>query len=191
VRRLVLVTVVFALLDCPASATAELENVLFEGGTARQRTEVVRALSASSFNWDLLPQVTVHIGPNMGTYATPGHVWLNANLLDAKVFSWAAVQHEFAHQVDFLLLAPAQRVLLLHLLGGKAWCYERAGLIHSAYGCERFASTLTWSYWPSRQNCFRPRGRGDESAAMEPRAFRNLLAALLGPSVERDQKGPT
>jgi hypothetical protein len=52
------------------------------------------------------------------------------------------------------------------------------GLPHDEYGCERFASTLAWSFWPSPQNCMRPSATYDESAALAPRSFRRLVARL-------------
>jgi len=64
-------------------------------------------------------------------------------------------------------------------LGGTQWCYTSEVLPHAAYGCERFASTLVWSYWPSPNNCLKPGWPGDESAALPPRRFRALLGTLL------------
>jgi hypothetical protein len=90
------------------------------------------------------------------------------------------VQHEYAHQVDFFLLDDAKRALLLDRLGGADWCYSAPGLAHSAYGCERFASTLAWAYWPNAANTMRPASPRDESAAMAPASFRALLASLIG-----------
>jgi hypothetical protein len=54
------------------------------------------------------------------------------------------------------------------------------GLAHDEYGCERFASTLVWAFWPSKHNAYRPSSRNDESAAMEPTRFRALVSGLLG-----------
>jgi hypothetical protein len=45
---------------------------------------------------------------------------------------------------------------------------------------ERFASTLTWAYWPCRANVLRPESLSDESAALPPAQFRALLGSLLG-----------
>lgn len=53
-------------------------------------------------------------------------------------------------------------------------------LEHARLGCERFASTLVWSYWQSQDNAYRPISAADESAAMAPAAFRSLLGRLLG-----------
>src|SRR5439155_15995565 len=119
-------------------------------------------------------------GRGVPTEATPGNIWLDANLLDAGVFSWGTIQHEYAHEVDFFLLDDAKRQLLLGTLGGKDWCYSVLGLAHAQYGCERFASTLAWAYWPSSVNSMKPTSAADESAAMAPSKFRALLAALIG-----------
>ncbi|SRR5258708_17430353 len=116
----------------------------------------------------------------MATEATTGHIWLDAGLLDAGMFSWGTVQHEYAHEVDFFLLDSAKRQLLQTLIGGKDWCYGVSGLAHSDYGCERFASTLAWAYWPSASNTMKPASSKDESAAMDPAKFRELLTSVIG-----------
>jgi hypothetical protein len=153
----------------------------FIGGNRAERAQVRQALAASSFDWGLLPgTVVVHISPlEAGGYAIPGNVFLDSGLLDAGDFSWGVVQHEFGHQVDFLLLHDDDRSTLERVLGTNTWCEETAGFKHSDQGCERFASELAWSYWPSQQNSMRPESVGDESGAMAPDAFRALVAALL------------
>jgi hypothetical protein len=155
--------------------------VVFDGGTANERTQVTRALAASSFDWSILPQVTVHIGSYLGSASTRGNVWLEASLLDSGRFAWGVIQHEYAHQVDFFLLDDAARAQLLQLLGGTAWCVDdMPGLAHADYACERFASTLAWAYWQSPDNCMKPNGRGDvESGSVAPAVFRVALAKLL------------
>jgi hypothetical protein len=116
--------------------------------------------------------------------AAPGEIWLDANLLDSGKFAWGTVQHEYAHQVDFGLFGDPLRVRLNHSLGGQHWGYDIPGLKHSAYGCERFASTLAWAYWPSKQNALRPTSPSDEAAAMAPVKFRALMKQMLAhPSV--------
>jgi hypothetical protein len=170
----------FVLLPT-ASAAAAGGNYVFAGGTAKEQAQVTGALKASAFDWSLVPeQITVHIGPGLPTEATPGHIWLDSNLLDAGSFSWGTVQHEYAHQVDFFLLDGAKRQLLRSLIGGKDWCYGILGLPHVAYGCERFASTLAWAYWPSSSNSMKPASPADESASMDPAKFRDLLTSLIG-----------
>jgi hypothetical protein len=138
------------------------------------------AQQASSFDWTLLSHpVTVHIGAVGVSHSAPGQVWLDGGLLNTGRFAWATVLDEFAHQVDYQLLHSPRRALLQARLGARAWCYELAGLAHSANGCERFASTFAWAYWPSKDNAYRPHSRADESAAMPAAAFRSLLAQLL------------
>jgi len=180
--RKALLSLVAALSLVPAApAAAAGGNYLFAGGTPYEQAQVTSALNASAFDWDLVPaQVTIHIARGLSTEAAPAHVWLDANLLDAGVFSWGTIQHEYAHQVDFFLLDDADRRLLLGLLGGADWCYSAPNLAHSQYGCERFASTLAWSYWSTSRNTMKPRSSKDESAAMDPARFRNLLLSLIG-----------
>jgi hypothetical protein len=176
-----LATVLLAALALVPSAFARKANTLFEGGTPAERAQVTRALEASSFDWRILPQsITVHIGRGIDSEATPGNVWLDASLLDSGRFSWGVVQHEFAHQVDFLVLNDAQRATLARLLHTSTWCVETVpDLQHSDYGCERFASTLAWSYWQSPDNVMKPVGRGDESAVLAPATFRSVLKGML------------
>jgi hypothetical protein len=169
-----------AVLVLAGPAHAGGGDYVFDGGTARQHGQVRAALEASAFDWSVVPaRITVHIAPDTGSYARPGHIWLDARVLDAGRFSWAVVQDEYAHQVDFFLFDAATRDRLNAALGARDWCYGIAGLRHHEYGCERFASTLVWSYWPSRHNAYRPTSRRDESAAMAPARFRVLMAELV------------
>ena len=94
-------------------------------------------------------------------------------------FAWGVVQHEYAHQVDFILFDDAIRTELLRQLGGTDWCYSVADLPHAAYGCERFASTLAWTYWPSAENCLKPTSMDDESGAMRSSRFKALMRSIL------------
>jgi hypothetical protein len=183
VSRTLLVAVVIAAAAgaLPGHASAAGGDYDFDGGTPRQRALVTAALSASKFDWDVVPQqVTIHFARGVDSHALPGEVWLDTDLLTAGVFSWAVVQDEYAHQIDFLLLDDATRVLLNAALGGKVWCHNDApGLRHGDYGCERFTSTLVWSYWPSKLNSYRPQRRGDESAALAPKKFRALVDRVV------------
>ena len=90
------------------------------------------------------------------------------------------------HQVDFYSLHDSDRARLNRTLGGSQWWWGAPSLAHAAHGCERFASTLAWAYWPSKRNALRPQRPADESAAMEPRPFRALLTTLLGGRREAD-----
>jgi hypothetical protein len=155
--------------------------VVFDGGTMLERSQVTRALAASSFDWSRLPPVTVHIGSGYDDQAMRGEIWIDSALLNAGKFSWGVVQHEYAHEVDFFLLDDDDRAQLLNVLGGTTWCEDDLpGLRHSAYGCERFASTLAWAYWQSSANCMKPQGRSDlESGSVSPAVFRATLQQML------------
>jgi hypothetical protein len=151
------------------------------GGTERQQATVQSALSASSFDWGVIPRtINVHIGAYGDSYSTYGDVYLDASLLNSGRWAWGVVQHELGHQVDFFLFDDAKRATMLALLGGKDWCYSVQGLKHSDYGCERFASELAWSYWQSPDNSMRPTAPGDEAGFIPVARFRAILAQLLG-----------
>jgi hypothetical protein len=160
-----------------AAAHAEAAPYTIDGGTWREQAQVRAALEASAFDWSVLPgPISVQIGRGFASCGSPGHVYLDANLLDAGRFSWGVVQHEFAHQVDFLLLDDASRERLQRVLGGDSWWGAGS---HGALTGERFASTLAWAYWPVPDNVMRPDSSADEAGAIGPRAFRTLLEALL------------
>jgi hypothetical protein len=173
-RSLLWTLLVCAALLLPSAGRAAGGRYAFTGGTPRERAQVVRALQASSFDWELVSdQVRVHIGRGILSRATPGQVWLDANLLDAGAFAWGVVQHEFAHQVDFLLLTSSDRDALRGVVGGRVWCTP--GLHSADQGCERFASALAWAYWPSPENCMRPDAETRQAAAR----FRTRLEQLI------------
>lgn len=156
-------------------------DYVLQGGTSQQRAQVRGALEASAFDWGLVKrQVTIRIGRGITTHSRPGGIWIDSRLLDAGVASWGIVQHEYAHQVDFLLLDSGIRGRLLRLLGGREWCWGAQAFAHHEYGCERFASTLAWAYWPSSANILKPKSKDDESAAMAPGRFRALMTELVG-----------
>jgi hypothetical protein len=163
----------------PAHAAGGTYTV--DGGTARERAQVTRALQASRFDWDVIPgSVAIHIRRGLDSHSTPGEVWLDRDVLNAGVFSWAVVQDEYAHQLDFALFDDAVRARLTVLLGGRAWCSAvTPGLKHSDYACERFASTLVWAYWPSALNAYRPETAKDEAAALPAPRFRRLVESLV------------
>lgn len=177
-QRLAVLTAA-ACLAFPATTAGAGGSYTFDGGTKKERETVAAALRASSFDWSVIPgPIAIHIVEGEPSRSIPDEIWLDADLLDSGEFAWGVVQHEFAHQVDYLLFGEAQRALLLKRLGGRDWCYGTPGLAHDQYGCERFASTLAWSYWPSPENSMRPTGRRDESAAMAPAKFRALVSRL-------------
>ncbi len=180
-RRFLLLAVSIASLALPGAAFAGGGDYAFDGGTKAQRAQVRAALGASTFNWNTVPtRVTIHVKPNIPTQATPGHIWLDAGLVSSGRFAWAAIQDEYAHQVDFSRFDAATRKRLTGELGARDWCYGVTGLQHAEYGCERFASTLVWAFWPSKHNAYRPTSSSDESAAMPPQQFRTLVTDLLG-----------
>lgn len=161
-------------------ASAGGGRYVFNGGTPQQRTEVTAALQASSFPWSIVPQqIVINIAAGIALEATVGQIWLDSNLVDSGTFAWAIIQHEYAHQVDFLLFTDATRSQLLRVLGGRAWCGAVPGYDHADYGCERFASTLTWAFWQSDANSLQPIFATDESAAMAPNDFKALLGRIL------------
>jgi hypothetical protein len=168
-------------LALAGGARASGGSYVFDGGTVAEQAQVREALDASAFDWSVVTRtITIHIVRGGESEATPGQIWLDADLLDAGRFAWGVVQHEYAHEVDFLVLSDAQRAAVFARVGGADWCDMRLGLAHGEYGCERFASTLAWAYWPHADNCMKPDSRDDESAAMPPAAFRALLADILG-----------
>jgi hypothetical protein len=164
------------------TAQAAGGNYRFDGGTGIERTQVREALKASSFNWNLVKtRVTIHIQRRTVSHSLPGEIWLDGDLLDSGRFSWATVQDEYSHQVDFFLFTPEIRARLAAALGAKAWCYENGSVqAHGDQGCERFSSVLPWAYWQSPDNAYRPTAKTDESAAMSPTTFRTLLTSLIG-----------
>jgi hypothetical protein len=169
------------LAAAPAETASRFASASFtlDGGSARERAQIEAALAASAFDWQQLPvAIHVHVRPRMAARATPGHVWLSSELLASGRFAWAVIQDEFAHQVDFFLLDEEERALLNAALGGTSW-YGAPGTPHDRLGAERFASTLVWTYWPSRENSYRPRSSTDVSAALDPERFRRLLGLLL------------
>jgi hypothetical protein len=176
-----------AALGCAAAAAALLVaparggggRYVLDGGTAPEQAQVRAALEASSFDWGIIPrQVTIRIARGSGCFGVSGQIFLDANLLDTGKLSWGVIQHELAHQVDFLLLDDADRARLQTVLGGTSW-WQSGGLAHGALTSERFASTLAWAYWPVPDNVMRPEASADEAGSIAPAAFRALLARLL------------
>ena len=179
-RRLLFLAVLLASSALPATALAGGGNYGFDGGTRAQHAQVRAALEASAFDWNVVPaRVTIHLRRGVRTHATRGHIWVDTRLVDAGRFAWAPIQDEYAHQIDFFHFDDAIRARLTRELGARDWCYDVQGLAHDEYGCERFSSTLVWSFWPSRHNVYRPTSPVDESAAMAPKRFRALVSGLL------------
>jgi hypothetical protein len=187
-RLLAAVVGVSALvLPLAQRAAAGGGNYTITGGTAAEQATVRAALDASSFDWSLLPQIQVSIQPGGGDSATSGRVALDPQVLDMGTFSWAIVQHEFAHQIDFYLLNNPERAQLAQAIGGVEWFPSDGALPHAAYTCERFASLVSWAYWPSAENSLRPSSPADEAGGMAPAAFRALLSGMLNDSTTSPQ----
>jgi hypothetical protein len=178
-RRHILLLIALAAFLVPAKAQAGGGAYVFSGGSEAARAEVRAALEASSFDWDLVSAtVTVRIANCGCAGSSPGLIVLDENLLTAapygRAYTWAILQHEYAHQVWDFALDDGARALLRARLGAADLCYERSGLPHDAHACERFADTLAWAYWPHQENPTR------WSRAMGARRFRILMAELLG-----------
>jgi hypothetical protein len=127
VLHTLLLAAVAALVFAHAgTAQAAGGSYRLDGGTAAQRTQVREALKASSFNWNLVKaQITIHIQHGIDSHSVAGQIWLDADLLDSGRFSWATVQDEYSHQVDYSLFtpeirAPPERANLVPRMGDKA-----------------------------------------------------------------------
>jgi hypothetical protein len=169
-----------ALAIAPAAFAAG-GNYVFAGGTAPEQTQVTAALNASSFPWGIVPgPIVIHIQRGVPSAASPGQIWLDADLLDAGQFAWGVVQHEYGHQVDFALLSDTTRAQLHTLLGGTAW-YGAEGTSegHASLDCERFADLVSYAYWTSSENVMKPLSATDEGGQATPAVFRAALAAIL------------
>jgi len=167
------------IVQAPATAAAG-GGLSFDGGTPRERSTVRSALEASAFDWNVIAgHVTVHIKAG-GCYAGKGQIWLDPQMLADGREAWGAIQHEFAHQVDYFLLDDRTRRKLTGVLGAKLWWPGSRSFPHNEYGAERFASTLTWAYWPSPHNSLF-RQAHTEATAMPVLEFRRMLDTLVDP----------
>ncbi len=170
---------------------------MFEGGSEAARQQVRAALDASEFDWSRVRgTITISISRCGCAGATPGSIILDEDTLVSSPFgaryAWGIVQHEYAHQVAYLLLDERAVQDARAALGGENWCYETPGLAHDEHACERFAATFAWTYWPSADNNQR------SEAVMSAKAFRTLMSRLLpadraSPSIRRGliRSGPS
>jgi hypothetical protein len=177
-RHLILIAALFALV-APVNAEGSGGTYTFSGGSEPARAAVRAALEASAFDWGLVPEpVTIQISACGCAGARPGAVVLDETLLESTPYgracTWGIVQHEYAHQVWWLTLDDGQRTFLQERLGGADLCYEQPGVDHDAHACERFASTLAWSYWPVEANPM------EGEKALGGRRFRRVLRGMLG-----------
>jgi hypothetical protein len=77
--RILLPLLALVVMASAPVAFARGGNYFFEGGTAAQRSQVEKALAASSFDWSVVRnQATIHIRPNIDSHATSGAVWLDS-----------------------------------------------------------------------------------------------------------------
>jgi hypothetical protein len=172
----------FASLALAGTAQAADGNYVLEGGSPEAQETVRAAVEASRFDFDSIPtQITIRISSCGCAGARPGLIVLDgAVVTDTSLgdrYSWGVIQNEFAHQVDFSLFDDADRAAMRGLVGGKDWCYERAGLLHDQHGCERFSDVFTWAFWPTKQNIFRAHAKAlaPQMTAKELRGFINGL----------------
>lgn len=182
--RYLILAALLGALALPGTAAAVLNGpVAIDGGNAYEQTQVRAALRISAFDYTpVAARVTVVITRNIPSSdaVSNGVMNIDANLLDAGEFSWGVVQHEMGHEVDFLYFSDADRAQLLDALGGASWWYTAPMLAHGDYGCERFASELSWAFWSDKQdNSMHPVGVHDESNQMPVAAFRTLVNQLL------------
>jgi hypothetical protein len=195
--RVALLAAAGALLFSVADAHARGGNYVFEGGSEAARQQVRAALDASEFDWSRVRgTITISISRCGCAGATPGSIILDEDTLVSSPFgaryAWGIVQHEYAHQVAYLLLDERAVQDARAALGGEDWCYETPGLAHDEHACERFAATFAWTYWPSADNNQR------SEAVMSAKAFRTLMSRLLpadraSPSIRRGliRSGPS
>lgn len=178
VQRLALLGALAVLLFGVEEAHARGGNYVFSGGSEAARQQVRAALDASDFDWGRVNErITITISDCGCAGATPGSIILDEKTLVAspfgKRYAWGIVQHEYAHQVAYLLLDEYDVRDAREALGGEDWCYETPGVAHDDHTCERFASTFAWAYWPSTDN------NQQSEAVMSVKDFRNLVGRLL------------
>jgi hypothetical protein len=181
-RLTVLLAATLAALALAGLAQARGGNYVFDGGTSAEQAQVRSALNVSSFNWSTVPQqITIHVASGIDSEASPGELWLDANLLDSGSFAWGVVQHEYAHQVDFFVLKDSQRGSLTKRLGGTSWWEVQGGpvIAHGDQTGERFASSLAWAYWPSKLNSMAPQPHDHETSSITPKKLRALLGTVI------------
>lgn len=154
---------------------------LVYGGTAEQQGQVRFALEVSTFDWGIVGKpVVIHITPGGGVFATRGHIWIPASVVDGSPKSWLEIQGEYAHQVDFFVLSDPVRRKFQALLGGSAWWYTSSLRPPEEYTSERFASLLAWAYWPGPQKSLPMRWKSGDSLAVLAARFRALMQKLVG-----------
>ena len=124
-----------ASLALAGTAQAAGGNYVIQGGSPEAQATVRSALDASRFDFSRIPdQITIRISRCGCAGARPGLIVLDQDVvLDTSLgakYSWGLIQHEYAHQVDYLLFQDSDRSAILRRLGGNDWCYESEGLAH-------------------------------------------------------------
>jgi hypothetical protein len=111
-----------------------------------------RSRGAASIGTPVDEEITIRILNCGCAGASPGEIVLDEEVLTDPRFglryAWGIVQHEYAHQVAFFLVDARARRRVQRWLGGGDWCYEGESAADDDHACERFASSLTWAYWP-------------------------------------------
>jgi hypothetical protein len=180
-------------LALAGTAQARGGDYVIVGGSEEAAAQVRAALDASAFDWDVVGPVTIEITRCGCAGAQPGRIVLDEATLTSSPFgpryAWGIVQHEFAHQLDFLVLGASERRELRRQLGGSAWCHEVPGRPHDENTCERFATAVAWAFWPSRENVQRPDWRTPRP--LRAGAFRKLAAHLVSRAAARAQAAGT
>jgi hypothetical protein len=186
-RLLCLLAACTAFLAAAGDAFPAGGHYVFAGGSPEARLQVRAALDRSAFDWDVVPgPITIRITDCGCAGSRPGEVVLDERLLTASPlgprYAWGIVQHEYAHQLDFLVLDQADRYRLSRRFGARAWCTDVAGFRHDDYGCERFATLVAWAYWRSAANVQRPDWRPAAAPTLRRAAVRAFVARLLASS---------
>ena len=181
-RRFLLLVVSIASLALPAGAFARGGDYAFQGGTTAQHSQVRAALAASTFNWSAVPtRVTIHIKQGHShrrrRRATSGSTLGSS----APAALPGPRSRTNTHTRSTSPASTLRRAIASPASSARATGATASPASHHAeYGCERFASTLVWAFWPSKDNAYRPTSSRDESAAMPPQQFRTLVTGLLG-----------
>ena len=183
-RLLPVVFVALASLAWAGNAPAAGGHYVFDGGSAEARLQVRAALDRSAFDWSLVQAtITIRISDCGCAGSRPGEILLDERQLTASPFgpryAWGIVQHEYAHQLDFFLLTPADRERVIRRFGGAAWCYEVRGLARDDYGCERLATLVAWAYWRSTANVERPDWLPADAPPLRRDRVRAFVTALV------------
>jgi hypothetical protein len=171
-RILVPLFLALAVLASAPVAFARGGNYFFEGGTAAQRAraQVEKALSVSSFDWSVVrSQVTIHIGRNLDSHATPGNVWLDSRF---RTLLMGRRPARVRPPGGLPLADPGEpaRAPAAARCEGLVLGHLRVRALGLRLRALRFH--LAWAYWQNADNCMKPASKSDEAGGMTPAAFR-------------------